>query len=337
MKKSAILCGIGAWLPPKVVTNDDLSEQLETSDEWIRTRTGIRQRHIVDPGMSTGDLAVEAGRRALKSAGGEPVDLVILATATPDHPCPATAPAVAHRLGLIDVAAWDLSAVCSGFLYGLAAARGFIAAGTANRVLLIGADTFSTILAPGDRTTRPIFGDGAGAVVLRAGEPDELGALGPSSLGSDGSLRELITVPAGGSRFPVNPQKHSHPDPGRYFTMQGKTVFRHAVARMAGAATEVRRQAGWSASDVDCFVAHQANYRILQAVVEKLGIPMERCAVNLAHVGNTAAASIPLALADAAASGLLRPGHRALLAAFGGGATWGAAALTWPDLTPERT
>ncbi|MFJ8403583.1 beta-ketoacyl-ACP synthase III [Streptomyces microflavus] len=327
MKPATVLCGIGAWLPPRVVTNEALSTYLDTSDEWIRTRTGIRERHIVDRGMSTGDLAVEAARRALKSAGGEAADLVILATSTPDHPCPATAPDVAHRLGLVDVPAWDLAAVCSGFLYGLSAAAGLIANGAAGRVLLIGADAFSTLLAPNDRNTRAVFGDGAGAVVLRAGDPDEPGALGPVSLGSDGSLRELITIPDGGSRHPAGAD--------RYFTMQGKSVFRHAVERMTESASEVRRMAGWAPDEVDCFVAHQANQRILQAVSERLRIPADRCAIHLDRAGNTAAASIPLALADASASGQLQPGHRTLLAAFGGGATWGAATLVWPDVTPH--
>ncbi|MGW6940717.1 beta-ketoacyl-ACP synthase III [Streptomyces xanthophaeus] len=338
MKPATVLCGIGSWLPPHVVTNEALSEYLDTSDDWIRTRTGIRERHIVGPGISTGDLAVEAGSRALKSAGGEAVDLVILATTTPDHPCPATAPDVAHRLGLVDVPAWDLSAVCSGFLYGLSAAAGFIATGTAERVLLIGADAFSTILAPNDRNTRAVFGDGAGAVVLRAGDPDEPGALGPVTLGSDGSLRELITVPDGGSRRPAAAHEPtSGSEGGRYFTMQGRSVFRHAVSRMTQSSAEVMQRAGWSPEDVDCFVAHQANARILSAVAERLRVPAERCAVHLDRAGNTAAASIPLALADAASGGLLRPGHRTLLAAFGGGATWGAAALVWPDVRPETT
>ncbi|GAA2069409.1 beta-ketoacyl-ACP synthase III [Streptomyces albiaxialis] len=330
-----MLCGLGIFLPSKVVTNQDLSLFMETTDEWISTRTGIRERRVVERGTSTGDLAVEAGARALKSAGGEPADLVILATTTPDHPCPATAPAVAHRLGLLEAPAWDLSAVCSGFLYGLSTAAAFIAAGTARRVLLIGADTFSTIMAPADRATRPIFGDGAGAVVLRAGTAGEPGALGPTLLGSDGSLRELITVEAGGSREPLGP---GDPDrPGRYFTMRGKSVFRRAVARMTEAAAEVRARAGWAPEDVDCLIAHQANRRILEAVAERLALPMERCALNLDRVGNTAAASVPLAMADAAASGQLEPGHRVLTTAYGGGVTWGAAALTWPSITPELT
>lgn len=332
MRASAVLCGIGSWLPPNVVTNADLSRILDTSDDWIRSRTGIRERRVAAPGTSTGDMAVEAGGRALKSAGTDHVDLVILATTTPDHRCPATAPEVAYRLDLGGVPALDLAAVCSGFVYGLAAAAGFIAAGIALRVLLIGSDTFTTILDPADRGTRAVFGDGAGAAVLRAGRSDEPGAIGAFALGSDGSIRELMTVPAGGSRRPVAVETAQK---DRYFTMQGPAVFRHAVTRMASSATEACEKAGWTPGEVECLIAHQANYRILQAVARRLGIPIDRCAVNIDRVGNTAAASIPLALADAATSGLLAPGKRVLLTAFGGGATWGSAAMTWPDITPE--
>ncbi|RMI44802.1 beta-ketoacyl-ACP synthase III [Streptomyces triticirhizae] len=322
---------MGTSIPEQVVTNDDLSEFLDTSDAWIRQRTGIRERRVVRPGTSTGDLAVLAAEGALKSAGSGEADLVILATTTPDHPCPATAPDVAQRIGLTGVPAFDLSAVCSGFLYGLSCAAGFIRSGAAERVLLIGADTYSTILNPTDRTTRAIFGDGAGAMVLRAGHPGEPGELAGVTLGSDGALRDLITIPEGGSRHPVGDELTAE---GRYFTMRGKSVYRHAVQRMVESATRACELAGWRLSEVDHLVAHQANARIISAVGERLRLPAERCAVNLDRLGNTAAASIPLALADAATAGALRPGHRTLLTAFGGGATWGGAALTWPDITP---
>ncbi|MFD6330937.1 beta-ketoacyl-ACP synthase III [Streptomyces niveus] len=332
MQPAPIICGIGTSLPSRVVTNDDLAAELDTSDEWISTRTGIRERRIADPGTATGDLARAAGEGALKSAGDASVDMVVLATTTPDHRCPATAPDVAQRLGLTGVPAWDLSAVCSGFLYGLACASSFIRAGTAERVLLIGADTYSTILDPADRATRAIFGDGAGAVVLRAGSPAEDGAVSSVNLGSDGTLRDAILVAGGGSRSPFPPGEV--PGEGRYFTMRGKTVFRHAVDRMSEASRTAAESAGWDPSDIDCLVPHQANARIIQAVADRLGLPVERCASNIERLGNTAAASIPLALADAAGSGRLRTGDRVLLTAFGGGATWGAAALTWPDVTP---
>ncbi|MFW6689465.1 beta-ketoacyl-ACP synthase III [Streptomyces sp. MAR4 CNX-425] len=327
-----VLCGLGTWLPPRVITNDDLSRELDTSDEWIRTRTGIGRRHVVQPGTATSDLAVEAGRRALKSAGVAAVDTVIVATTTPDRTCPATAPLVAHELGLGTVPAFDVGAVCTGFLYGLAAAAGLLATGSAGTVMVIGADTYSRILDPGDRSTRALFGDGAGAVVLRAGDAGEPGAWGRAALGSDGSGSDMIMVPSGGSRDPIRPETADSADP--YFRMQGKKVMRNAVERMAEASLTVAHRFGWGVDDIDLFVAHQANIRIVHAVADRLGLGRERCHVHLDRVGNTAAASIPLALADAAAAGRLHAGDRVVTTAFGGGLTWGAAALHWPDLSP---
>ncbi|MET9882663.1 beta-ketoacyl-ACP synthase III [Streptomyces sp. NPDC006430] len=331
--RAAVLTGLGTFVPPRVVTNEELSRTLDTSDEWIRTRTGITQRHWADPGTATGDLAVAAGERALKSAGSGDVDLVVLATTTPDHPCPATAPDVASRLGLGNVAAYDIAAVCSGFVYALASAAGAIAAGTAERVLVIGAETYSTILNPDDRTTSVIFGDGAGAVVLRAGDPTEPGALLGHDLGSDGSLKDLIVVPGGGSRQPATGADGPGPRPAdSYFTMQGQHVFRHAVTRMAASSQAMLDRAGWAPESVDRFVGHQANVRILHAVADQLGMARDRTVVNLDRVGNTSAASIPLALADAVTGGSITPGDRVLVSAFGGGVTWGSTALVWPDV-----
>jgi 3-oxoacyl-[acyl-carrier-protein] synthase-3 len=328
--RAAVIAGIGSYVPPNRVTNDDLAARLDTSDAWIRSRTGIAERCIVSPGTSTGDLAVEAGLRALKSAGDERVGAVVLATTTPDQPCPATAPQVAARLGLGQVPAFDVAAVCSGFLYGLASAAGLIAAGVADSVLLVAADAFTTIINPADRTTAVIFADGAGAVVLRAGSPAEPGAIGPLVLGSDGELSHLIEVPAGGSRQrstgrPAAPEDH-------FFQMLGRDTYRHAVERMTAASTEAAERAGWRLSDVDRFVAHQANARILEAVSDRLGIPGERRLSNIERVGNTGAASIPLLLAEATAEGRLTTGHRVLLTAFGGGLSWGAATVRWPRL-----
>jgi 3-oxoacyl-[acyl-carrier-protein] synthase-3 len=326
----AVICGLGYWLPARIVTNAELCARLDTSEEWIVGRTGISRRRWVVPGEATSDLAVEAGKAALKSAGGGPVDAVVLATTTPDYRCPATAPEVASRLGLCGVAAFDVSAVCSGFLYGLATAAGFIAAGIAERVLLIAAETFSTLLNPDDRTTQPIFGDGAGAVVLRRGRVDEPGAVGPLILGSDGDRSELITVKAGGSRQPF---QGSVPDSGsQYFQMRGREVYRESTRRMTVAGTEALAAAGWQLSDVDRLVAHQANARVTAALVAQLGLRPDAVAQNIAEVGNTAAASIPVLLAQAALNGTLQPGHRVLLVAFGGGLTWGATTLTWPRL-----
>ncbi|MBM9618669.1 beta-ketoacyl-ACP synthase III [Streptomyces zhihengii] len=330
--RAAVVSGIGAYTPPDLVTNDDLAQRLDTSDAWIRSRTGIAERYVVAPGTATSDLAVEAGLRALKSAGDEHVGAVVLATTTPDQPCPATAPQVAARLGLGQVPAFDVAAVCSGFLYGLATASGLLAAGVADSVLLIAADAFTTIVNPEDRTTAVIFADGAGAVVLRAGAAGEPGAVGRMVLGSDGELSHLIEVPAGGSR-----QRSSGPvtDPAdQYFRMVGRDTYRHAVERMTEASRQAAHLAGWGIEDVDRFAAHQANARILGAVSERLGVPAERQLTNIAQVGNTGAASIPLLLSQAAADGRLSAGHRVLLTAFGGGLSWGATTLVWPEVQP---
>ncbi|MFE0043481.1 beta-ketoacyl-ACP synthase III [Streptomyces albireticuli] len=328
--RAAVIAGIGSYLPPDIVTNRDLEVRLDTSDAWIRSRTGIATRHVISPGTATSDLAVEAGRRALTAAGDPVVGAVVLATTTPDRPCPATAPDVAARLGLTGVPAFDVAAVCTGFLYGLATAAGLIAAGTADQVLLIAADAFTTIIDPTDRTTAVIFADGAGAVVLRAGAADEPGAVGPFVLGSDGTSHDLITVPAGGSR-----QRSSGRPAGpgeEYFRMHGRETYRHAVTRMTEASREAVRRTGRRLEDIDRLAAHQANARILATVAERLGIPAERQLSNIERVGNTGVASIPLLLAQAAAEGRLRPGHQVLLTAFGGGLAWGATTLEWPDV-----
>lgn len=330
--RAAVIAGVGGYVPPDLVTNADLTARLDTSDEWIRTRTGIASRHVVAPGTATSDLALEAGRRALKSSGAGEADAVVLATTTPDQLCPATAPDVAARLGLGSVAAFDVSAVCSGFLYGLAVSAGLIAAGTAQRVLLIGADAFTTIVDPADRGVAVIFADGAGAVLLRAGEPDEPGAVGPVVLGSDGENRELIQIPAGGSR---QRSARTVPEPGdTFFRMRGRETYRHAVERMTTASREALARADWQVGDVDRFAAHQANARILGAVAEELGISDGRRLSNIEQVGNTAAASVPLLLAQAAAEGELTEGMRVLLTAFGGGLAWGATTVRWPRLGP---
>lgn len=331
MTRVAVLRGIGSWLPPRRVPNSALPAELNTSDEWIRLRTGIAQRYLAEPGSATSDLAVRAGARALAHAELSEVDAVVVTTTTPDRPCPGIAPEVTWRLGLGNVGAYDVMAVCAGFVYALANAAGMIAAGIVDRVLVIAAETFSSILNPLDRTTAVIFGDGAAAVVLTSGHPDEPGCVGPFDLGSDGEHSGLIAVPAGGSRQrlsgqPVPPEEH-------YFTMDGREVFRHAVLRMAASTRTVLDRAGWRAADLDHLVSHQANSRILHRLAEDLGLDPARAVSNIARVGNTAAASIPLALADAFAAGALRTGDRLVLTAFGGGLAWGSVALTWPSLT----
>ncbi|SEN15584.1 beta-ketoacyl-ACP synthase III [Actinacidiphila rubida] len=333
--RAAVLAGLGGYLPPRTVTNEELSRRFDTSDEWIRTRTGVERRHVADPGVSTGDLAVEAGHRALKSAGGGQgaVDMLIVATATPDQPVPATAPDVAARLGLGTAAAFDVQAGCSGFLYGIATASAALTAGHATRVLLIGAEVFSTVLNPGDRTTAVIFGDGAGAVVLRAGTADEPGALLAFDLGADGTGKDLITIPGGGARQ-RSTGRPPQPDAG-YIHMRGQETFAEAVRRMGQSSQAVLDRVGWSADEVDHVVGHQANLRILRTLAVHLGVDQERVVSHIQEAGNTSSASIPLALADAGSRGRFRTGDRLLLTAFGAGLTWGSAALTWPGLTPE--
>ncbi|MEU1042973.1 beta-ketoacyl-ACP synthase III [Streptomyces sp. NPDC005551] len=329
--RAAVVAGLGSWLPQTAVTNDELAQYLDTSDEWIRSRTGIARRHVIAPGEATSDLAVEAGRRALKSAGSDTADVVVVATSTPDRPCPATAPEVASRIGLTGTAAFDVSAVCTGFVYALGVSAGLIASGAAETALVIGADTFSTILNPTDRTTRAIFGDGAGAVFLRAGAATERGALSGLHLGSDGTRGDLIEVPAGGSRQRSTGLPADVAD--TYFTMEGRAVFAEAVRNMSTSVRTTAEQLGWGADGIDKVVLHQANARILAAIAERVDVPLDRFPSNIERVGNTVAASIPLVLADATASGELRPGHRVVLGAFGGGLTWGSVGLIWPDVT----
>lgn len=328
--RAAVVAGIGGRLPAGTVTNDDLAARLDTTDAWIRTRTGISRRRVAPPGTATSDLAVAAGRRALQAAGTAMVDAVVLATMTPDQPSPATAPLVAARLGLNGVAAFDLAAMCAGFVYGLGTASGLIASGFADRVLLIGAEVLTSVVDPQDRSLAALFADGAGAVVLRAGTPDEPGAVGPVVLGSDGGLGDLLHIPDGGSRqrqsgLPAGPG-------GEFLRMRGRETFRQAVERMADSARRALEAAGWKTGDVDRLVAHQANARIQAALGAELDLPAERQLSNIEHTGNTGAASIPLLLAESAANGQLRAGHRILVTGFGGGLAWGATTLVWPDL-----
>ncbi|MEU3183396.1 beta-ketoacyl-ACP synthase III [Streptomyces sp. NPDC006923] len=327
---AAVLSGLGGWLPPRVVTNEQVGRELGVTEEWIRSRTGIRQRHVCDPGTATSDLAVEAGARALRSAGVAATDAVVLATATPDHQIPGTAPAVAARLGMTGAIAFDVNAVCTGFVYALATGAALIRGGLAASVLVIGADTFSTVVDPADQVVRPLFGDGAGAVVLRAGAPEEQGALNAFDLGSDGLREDLIIVPGGGSRQRSGGVATDPAD--SYMTMRGREVFRNAVHHMADSSRTVLAQAGRDVATVDRVVGHQANIRILRAVAGRLDLPEDRLVSNIDRVGNTSAASIPLALADGVAAGTVTEGATVLLTAFGAGLTWGSAVLEWPKI-----
>ncbi|MEV4441592.1 beta-ketoacyl-ACP synthase 3 [Streptomyces sp. NPDC049577] len=334
MTPTPVIHGIGICLPQTVLSNDDVIRrgQLDVNDEWIRTRTGITTRRQAPPGIATGDLALGAARAALASAGTTGTDLVLLATNTPDHPCPATAPRIAHRLGADGVPAFDLAATCSGFLYGLATACAFLRSGLYGTVLLIAAETYSRIVDPCDRNTAAVFGDGAAAVTLRPGDPDEPGAVLTTELGADGSGSDLITIKAGGSALPA----HSRPltRDQQYIRMRGPQVYRHAVRRMHQCASTTLDTVGWPLETVEAFIGHQANQRILDAVADRLGIAPRHRHGNIRDIGNTGAASIPLAMAATATAGSLQPGARTLLTTFGGGLTWGAAALTWPAATP---
>lgn len=317
--------GMGTDLPERVVTNDELSRELDTSDDWIRTRTGITQRHVVAEGDATADLAARAAARAIEDAGltTDEVGMLLVATTTPDHPIPATAPLVAARLG-VEVPAIDVNAACSGFVYGLRLAAGLVATG-GGPVVLVGAEALTRVVDPADRTVRILFGDGAGAVVLG---DDERGSLGPFDLGSDGRDPSILWQEATGTRRPAI---DGALDGRQYLTMRGREVYRFAVARMTASSRAVVAAAGLDLDDVDLFVGHQANRRILDAVVDRLGIDPARCHVTVDRHANTSAASIPLALADARSAGRLQDGTRVLLTAFGAGLTWGSTLLTWID------
>lgn len=324
------ITGLGSYLPERVVTNDDLAQRLDTSDDWIRTRTGIRERHYAAAEEATSDLALVAARRALEDArlDAKDVDVLIIATTTPDHPVPATAPIVAASLGL-NCAAFDLNAACSGFMYGLRVGAALAESGS--RVLLIGAETLTRYVDHDDRAIAVLFGDGAGAVVLEA---DPAAAIGPFDLGSDGDEIEILWMRAGAAREPFDPVLHA--EASSRMSMRGGDVYRHAVARMAASSRTVLEAAGVDVMDIDLMVGHQANQRILEAVGQRLGIPEGRSHVTVDRHGNTSAASIPLALDDARRAGLLRPGGRVLLTAFGGGLTWGSCLLTWQATRSEQ-
>jgi 3-oxoacyl-[acyl-carrier-protein] synthase III len=309
MAHYAAITGWGMAVPDRVLTNADLERMVETSDEWIRTRTGIRERRVVAPGESTSTLATAAARQAIERARIDPraIDLVILATCTPDRPFPATACTVQTNLGLRPVPAFDLAAACSGFVYGLNVATSMVRAGSARTVLLIAADIFTHYINWNDRNTCVLFGDGAGAVVLEASD--------------------LMAVDAGGTRMPATPELLEQ---GRqYVYMNGREIFKQAVREMADSATEAARLAGVSLDDIALVVPHQANLRIVEAVAKRLAVPMERVFVNLDRYGNTSAASVPIALVEAAEQGRIANGDYVLLTAFGGGLTWASAVVRW--------
>ncbi|WP_374386350.1 beta-ketoacyl-ACP synthase III [Sandaracinobacter sp.] len=315
MQRRSVITGTGSALPPETVTNADLAARLDTSDEWIVERTGIRERRIAAPGVRTSDLATAAAEAAMQAAGvtAADIDLVIVATATPDQTFPATATTVQARLGIRHGAAFDVAAVCSGFVYALTVADALLRTGAHGRALVIGAELFSHILDWEDRTTAVLFGDGAGAVVLEAQETDGRGVLS-ARLHADGRHNDLLYVDGGpGSTGTVGKLR-----------MKGREVFRHAVTNLAAVTEEVLADAGLSAQSIDWIVPHQANARILEATAKKLGLPMERVVMTVSGHANTSAASVPLALDAAVRDGRIKPGDLCLLEAMGGGFTWGA-------------
>ncbi len=321
MKFSRII-GTGSYLPEKVLSNEELSKSVDTSDEWIRERTGIRQRHIVADGQYTSDLALNASLQALDAAGihADDLDLIVLATSTPDVVFPSTASILQEKLNVRGCGAFDVQAVCAGFAYALSVADQFIKAGTCQNVLVIGAETFSRILDWTDRTTCVLFGDGAGAVVLTGG--DEPG-LHSTHIHADGRFQDLLHVPTG-----VSKQYNEMFKAQTAVQMNGQKVFKWAVREMSALAIKTLEENGLNADDVDWMVPHQANIRIIEAVASKAGVPMERVVVTLQDHGNTSAASVPLALDTAVRDGRVQPGDKILLEAFGGGFTWGSALIT---------
>lgn len=320
------ISGIGTAVPRNIMTNADFESILDTSDHWISTRTGIQNRRWATPEISTGDLAVAAGHSALKHAGIDQVDRVIVTTTTPDYICPATAPWVASQLGMGTISAFDVSAVCSGFIYAIALGYEAIRSNTANSTLIIAAETFSRLLNPSDRTTSVIFGDGAGAIVLEKSPNDKKNQVEMPTLGSNGNDYDAIIVPGGGSRHSATSNASD-----KYFTMDGRRVFHTAVKQMATTLSESLINNHLTIDDCDWLVAHQANKRILTAVAKQLQFPVERVIVDLENYGNTSCASIPLALAHH--SHRFIPGQRILLSAFGGGTTWGATSIIWPEFS----
>ena len=323
--RRAVVKGLGTYLPERVVTNAELAKKVDTSDEWIVERTGIQQRHIAAEGEFTSHLAIEAARRALADAQMSPdeIDLIILATSTPDNTFPATATAVQAGLGITTGSAFDVQAVCSGFVYALTTANAFIVSGQANNVLVIGAETFSRILDWSDRTTCVLFGDGAGAFVLKAEDYDDDDANAPGIIAcrvrSDGRYKEKLYVDGGPSSTKTV----------GYLRMEGREVFKHAVTNIASVMQDTLDESGFTADDIDLFVPHQANVRILEGTAKKIGLDLDKVIITIAQHGNTSAASVPLAMGVAAEQNRLNKGDLILLEAMGGGFTWGAVLLRW--------
>jgi 3-oxoacyl-[acyl-carrier-protein] synthase-3 len=320
------IAGIGVAIPEKCLTNDDLSKMMETSDEWIRTRTGIRQRRLAESHEATSDYAIRAARMAMERAGvtADEIDLIIVATVTGDMPFPSTACIVQDAIGAKRAGAFDLSAACPGWIYGVTVAEGMIAAGRCNCALVIGAELLSKLVNWEDRSTAVLFGDAAGAAILK---PIDQGGIQATLLGSEGAGGCHLYVEAGGSRRPTSAETVA--EGAHYVRMNGQEVFKFAVRVMNEATDEILNRAGWTAEQIDLLVPHQANARIIDAAVKRLGLSPERVMVNVDRYGNTSSASIPLALFEAQEAGRLKAGDKVVCVSFGAGLVWGAIALEW--------
>jgi 3-oxoacyl-[acyl-carrier-protein] synthase-3 len=325
--RSCSIVGVGSYVPAKILTNQELEKMVETSDEWITTRTGIKERRIAADNEFTSDMASHAAERAMKMAGvtGKDIDLVIVATITPDMPFPATACLVQKKIGATRAAAFDLEAACSGFIYGLEVGQQFIMSRTYNTVLVIGAEKISSIVDWKDRNTCVLFGDGAGAAVLQNKENSH--GLLTAVMGADGDKAELLFMPGGGSRCPAT--KESVDARLHYLQMDGKQAFKNAVQAMESAANEALKRCELDVTKIKCIIPHQANLRIIDAVAERLNAKPEQLFCNLDKYGNTSAASVAIALDEAVSSGKITQGDLILLVVFGAGLTWGAAVIEW--------
>ena len=324
----ARILGTGSYLPPRVLTNHDLEGMVDTSDEWITQRTGIRERRLVQPGTPTSELAYRSALPALKAAGvaAQEIDLILVATITPDTWLPATACWVQDRLGAPHAGAVDVVAACSGFIYGLSAAADHVLVHPEAKVLVIGAEVLSSVTDYTDRASCILFGDGAGAAVVGRSDDPERG-LGPFSLGSDGAGAEMMVTPAGGSRMPTTHQTVD--DRLHYMKIRGREVYKFAVTKMVEMVAWAMASGGISADELKLVIPHQVNVRILEAAAKRLDLPMDKIYVNIDRYGNTSAASVPIALDEAVRGGVLEPGDRVVLVAMGGGLTWAACWMRW--------
>lgn len=332
MFRNAHITGWGMHVPETVLTNDDIAKMVDTTDEWIRERTGIRERHIATREQTTASIGAEASLKALKSAGIGPrkVDLIIVATSSPEHLFPATASLIQDKIGAVNAGAFDLLAACTGFIYAMDVAVQSIRSGSIETALVIGSETLSRLVNWQDRSTSILFGDGAGAFVIQG--RDEPGGILSSVLKSDGSGADLLHIPAGGSYIPASSDSVSNGQ--HYIQMNGREVFRFATRVMAQVTGEAVEKAGLKIEDIDLIIPHQANYRIIEAAARKMKLPVEKFVVNVDRYGNTSAASIPIATCEALESGQLQPGNKAVFVGFGAGLTWGAMVVEWSGAFP---